>query len=112
MRYDQFMKFGWKVLIPSALGWIVAVSLVQAVRQFSDVDLRTLLSGIGGVLLVFVIASFFWPQTQEIQAELEPAEFDAFAAGYPVPPLPGQVLPPSPRQTGRASSRERERRSG
>src|SRR5690625_7607095 len=79
MRYDQFMKFGWKVLIPSALGWIVAVSLVQAVRQFSDVDLRTLLSVIGGVLLVFVIASFFWPQKQEIQAELEPAEFDAFA---------------------------------
>lgn len=100
MRYDQFMKFGWKVLIPSALGWIVAVSLVQAVRQFSDVDLRTLLSVIGGVLLVFVIASFFWPQKQEIQAELEPAEFDAFAAGYPVPPLPGQVLPPSPRQRG------------
>jgi len=100
MRYDQFMKFGWKVLIPSALGWIVAVSLVQAVRQFSDVDLRTLLSVIGGVLLVFVIASFFWPQKQEIQAVLEPAEFDAFAAGYPVPPLPGQVLPPSPRQRG------------
>src|SRR5690625_324449 len=100
MRYDQFMKLGWQVLIPAGLGWIMAVSLVQAVRQFSDVDLRTLLSVIGGVLLVFVIASFFWPQKQEIQAELEPAEFDAFAAGYPVPPLPGQVLPPSPRQRG------------
>ena len=28
--------------------------------------------------------------------ETEP--FDAFAHGYPVPPLPGQSLPPSPRR--------------
>ncbi|HLR55869.1 MAG TPA: NADH-quinone oxidoreductase subunit NuoH, partial [Actinomycetales bacterium] len=49
MRYDQFMKLGWKVLIPAGLGWIMAVSLVQGVRQFSDVDLRTLLSVIGGL---------------------------------------------------------------
>ena len=25
LRYDQFMRFGWKVLIPVALVWIVAV---------------------------------------------------------------------------------------
>jgi len=100
MRYDQFMKLGWKVLIPAGLGWIMAVSLVQGVRQFSDVDLRTLLSVIGGVLLLFVIVSFFWPQKQAEEPEIDPGEFDAFAAGYPVPPLPGQVLPPSPRQRG------------
>ena len=38
-RYDQFMKFGWKVLIPAALIWIVCVAAVQGVRQFTDVDL-------------------------------------------------------------------------
>jgi len=98
MRYDQFMKLGWKVLIPTALGWIIAVALVQGVRQFSDVDLQTLLGVIGGVLLLFVIASFFWPQKRQEEQE-EPAEtFDAFAQGYPVPPLPGQELPPSPRK--------------
>ena len=100
MRYDQFMKLGWKVLIPAGLGWIMAVSLVQGVRQFSDVDLRTLLSVIGGLLLIFVIASFFWPQKSEVEPELAPEEFDAFAAGYPVPPLPGQTLPASPRPRG------------
>ena len=26
LRYDQFMKFGWKVLIPVSLVWIVAVA--------------------------------------------------------------------------------------
>ena len=29
--------------------------------------------------------------------------FDAFAGGYPVPPLPGQVLPPSPRRAAGAA---------
>ena len=28
-----------------------------------------------------------------------PAEFDPFAGGYPVPPLPGQTLPPSARRS-------------
>ena len=28
-RYDQFMKIGWKVLIPAALIWVVAVGVVQ-----------------------------------------------------------------------------------
>ena len=29
-RYDQFMKFGWKVLIPVSLAWIVAVATFRA----------------------------------------------------------------------------------
>ncbi|HLR56457.1 MAG TPA: NADH-quinone oxidoreductase subunit NuoH, partial [Actinomycetales bacterium] len=45
-------------------------------------------------------ASFFWPQKSEVEPELAPEEFDAFAAGYPVPPLPGQTLPASPRPRG------------
>ncbi len=33
LRYDQFMRFGWKILIPAALVWIVAVAGVQGVRR-------------------------------------------------------------------------------
>ncbi|MCY7288811.1 MAG: NADH-quinone oxidoreductase subunit NuoH, partial [Cryobacterium sp.] len=29
MRYDQFMQFGWKVLVPVALVWIVVVSALR-----------------------------------------------------------------------------------
>src|SRR5687768_3948990 len=31
LRYDQFMKFGWKRLIPVALVWIVAVATIRAI---------------------------------------------------------------------------------
>lgn len=105
-RYDQFMKIGWKVLIPAALGWVVCVALVQAARQLWDVDLRTLLFVLAGVVVVGLVASFLVPEKQEPPAPQDPGpqEFDPFADGYPVPPLPGQVLPPSPRAQRRAAA--------
>ncbi|MCC2335585.1 NADH-quinone oxidoreductase subunit NuoH [Cellulomonas wangsupingiae] len=107
-RYDQFMKIGWKVLIPAALVWVVCVTLVQAARQLWDVDLRTLLFTLAGVVLVGLVISFLVPEKKP-PAEEEPTgpkEFDPFAGGYPVPPLPGQVLPPSPRAQRRLAAAE------
>ena len=106
-RYDQFMTFGWKVLIPAALGWVVCVSVVQGVRQFSGLDLRAILFGLAGVVLVGVLVSFLIPEKKPQPAPGAggpPVVFDPFAGGYPVPPMPGQVLPPSPRAQ-RASAR-------
>ncbi len=31
LRYDQFMAFGWKVLIPASIVWIVAVAAIRVV---------------------------------------------------------------------------------
>jgi len=42
------------------------------------------------------------PATEPARDDAEP--FDAFAAGFPVPPLPGQKLPPSPRAARRAAA--------
>ncbi len=97
MRYDQFMRLGWKVLIPAALAWIVAVAVLQGVRAFTDVGLREILFGIAGLALVVLVATFLWPQRGE-EAEPAPAEFDPFAGGHPVPPLPGQAAPVSARR--------------
>ena len=30
VRYDQFMRFGWKFLIPATLGWVVLVAFFRA----------------------------------------------------------------------------------
>jgi len=112
-RYDQFMNLGWKILIPVALAWLVAVAVVQGLLQFGDIDLRTLLFVLAGVLVVVLVVTLLWPEKKP-EPEPEPtdatgtgtgtggvvvdSEFDAFAGGYPVPPMPGQQLPPSPRR--------------
>ncbi|HLS72597.1 MAG TPA: NADH-quinone oxidoreductase subunit NuoH [Actinomycetaceae bacterium] len=112
-RYDQFMNLGWKVLIPIGLGWLVAVAVVQGLLQFTGIDLRTLLFVLAGVFVVVLLLTLVWPEKKPAGDETEPAgapagttgdgvvvdsEFDAFAGGFPVPPLPGQQLPPSPRR--------------
>ncbi len=103
LRYDQFMRFGWKILIPAALLWIVAVAGVQGVRRFTDVDLRTMLFVLAGIAVVGVVISFLVPDKKPT-VDAGPAPFDAFADGYPVPPLPGQTLPASPRRLRTAAA--------
>ena len=98
LRYDQFMRFGWKVLIPVSLVWIVVVAAARVVRnEFSVATEDILLWGAG--LLVVVIAGAWvlaWRSSRREQAAERAAAreaarpFDAMAGGYPVPPLPGQ----------------------
>jgi NADH-quinone oxidoreductase subunit H len=56
-------------------------------------------------LLSFVVDIFRDRGDKEQKAAVEPVAFDPMAGGFPVPPLPGQELPPVPR---RPSRRERE----
>jgi NADH-quinone oxidoreductase subunit H len=94
LRYDQFMRFGWKRLIPAALLWIMAVSVIRAVQQFTDLDRRAIMFSIAGLLLVVVVGTmamdlFRPPPVPEAEAE---EEVDPYAGGFPVPPMPGQRL--------------------
>ncbi|MFI2436808.1 NADH-quinone oxidoreductase subunit NuoH [Streptomyces sp. NPDC018693] len=109
VRYDQLMQLGWKVLIPVAVAWLMLVATVRALRNegydFSDIALY-----VGGGVLVLLLLSFvadmFREKTQKAEQAVEqPAAFDPMAGGFPVPPLPGQELPPVPR---RRPHRERE----
>ncbi|MFV0634032.1 NADH-quinone oxidoreductase subunit NuoH [Demequina sp.] len=107
-RYDQFMKFGWKVLIPVGLGWLVFYSVGrQAFDAWGrDLDVYDAVAGLVAILLTISVISFIKGEP-EPEKEPEPEELDAFAGGYPVPPLPHQTLPASPR-----SGRTVEARSG
>ncbi len=87
LRYDQFMAFGWKRLIPISLLWIVAVATIRSISLEGGLDRQYLLIGIG-VLAVLFLALFFIGEREE---EPEPASaepVDAHAGGFPVPPLP------------------------
>ena len=98
LRYDQFMRFGWKILIPASLLWIVIVAAARVVRNEYSVTTQELLLVGGGVLIVIVAGSWVLQvrterreraKQEQAAAELD-KPFDAYAGGYPVPPLPGQ----------------------
>lgn len=113
LRYDQFMRFGWKVLIPSSLLWLMAVATVRALKN-EGYDYRNIVFGIAGAIIVLLLLSVLWDMFRgggEDDKDREtkplpgtpgsPEPFDPMAGGFPVPPLPGQQLPPVPRRTAR-----------
>jgi NADH-quinone oxidoreductase subunit H len=94
-RYDQFMRFGWKRLIPLALGWIVAVSIVRGFQQFTDLTReQRILAILAFVFVVGLVYLFVGGGEAEEEDDRVAAgeQVDPFAGGYPVPPLPGQQL--------------------
>jgi len=92
MRYDQFMKLGWKVLIPVSLGWIIMIATIRGLQQ-AGMLVGPLPWVLAGIALAAILAIGFLGETSEEPEEEPVGEFDAFAGGYPVPPMPGQVLP-------------------
>lgn len=90
LRYDQFMAFGWKRLIPVSLVWIIAVATMRAARNEGVFD-----EGFGanpqfwmiiaGVVLVVLLLTFLVPEKGE-EADVETTT--PRAGGFPVPPMP------------------------
>ncbi len=112
LRYDQFMAFGWKRLIPISLLWIIAVASVRAASLEGGIDRQYLLIGLG-LVIVMVVAMFFIGEQQEGE-EIAAAEAAAAAAAaspragsFPVPPMPagGAVRGPARALTFDAGAR-------
>ncbi|CAB4759195.1 unannotated protein [freshwater metagenome] len=83
LRYDQFMAFGWKVLIPVALGWTILVATMRYVSNTYDVGVQEVLLFGGAAVAVVLLLGFLGTEKEE-EAE-EPA---APTGGFPVPPMP------------------------
>ncbi|MBL1065497.1 NADH-quinone oxidoreductase subunit NuoH [Streptomyces sp. 7-21] len=109
VRYDQLMVLGWKVLIPIALVWLMLVAVVRAMQN-EDYAFRDIVLYVSGGVLVLLLLSFVVDifrdraerRAEEAAAAAPEPEFDPMAGGFPVPPLPGQKLPPVPRRPSRA----------
>ncbi len=96
LRYDQFMNLGWKWMIPISLVWLMGVATVRTV--LGNEAIRTspvpwiLFGAAVAVLIALVLYGFKEPPKAE--PVVDPSRpFDAFAGGFPVPPMPGQELP-------------------
>jgi NADH-quinone oxidoreductase subunit H len=89
LRYDQFMKFGWKVLIPFSLVWILIVSTLRVLSQQGAP--RSVLIGFsfGIVLLALAGSSLF--ETSKKRRAREDALGEVAAPSFPVPAIPGKM---------------------
>ncbi|HEU4541651.1 MAG TPA: NADH-quinone oxidoreductase subunit NuoH [Jiangellaceae bacterium] len=87
LRYDQFMKFGWRVLLPISLVWIVAVAGMRLAFN-EGITREQLLTWGGGAFAVLLIITFFWPERKREQPTAEAAV--SRGSAFPVPPMPGQ----------------------
>ena len=105
LRYDQFMRLGWKVLLPVNLAWILLLAGVRVVQQrdFSTVQKVAL---VGVPVLVVLLVTLLWPSRRP---EPEPTPEEQVAArpagSFPVPPL-DLVVPPSPRARRQVADRQ------
>ncbi|BAL85510.1 putative NADH dehydrogenase I chain H [Actinoplanes missouriensis 431] len=96
LRYDQFMRFGWKVLIPVNLVWILFLAYFKVARsgQLSD-EVRWISTA--AIAVVVLLVAWGWPGAKKpkpvpIQEELAQRP----PGSFPIPPMDLQV-PPSPR---------------
>jgi NADH-quinone oxidoreductase subunit H len=104
MRYDQFMKFGWKVLIPVSLVWILLVASNRTLtNEVDDSRTRALYLGIGMAVCfaIFYLIPQKKPRSEaEIAAESAPIPVEQ--GGFPLPPM-DLVVPPTPRSLQQSS---------
>ena len=85
LRYDQFMKFGWKVLIPVSLIWILIVASLRVLQQEGAPRSAILAFAAGVVIIVMALSSLVERNKEKVRtADLPEGE----APNFPVPSLP------------------------
>ncbi|WP_037308379.1 NADH-quinone oxidoreductase subunit NuoH [Amycolatopsis orientalis] len=103
LRYDQFMRLGWKVLVPVNLVWIVVIVTVRAIKNSGGLSTPQILIGGGALILVVVILSLLLPDKKVPDDDYVPVT----GGGFPVPPLDLVVPDKSPRQKALAKAEAR-----
>ena len=108
LRYDQFMRFGWKVLLPINLLWIVVLAGIRTLQGEDGLSNQQKWLIAGVPIAVVLLVALLWPQKPPAPApDLggPPEGRVGGAEGYPIPPLDLQV-PPSPRAKRMIADRE------
>ena len=90
MRYDQFMKFGWKVLIPVSLVWIMIVSSMRLMSN-QNASRSVVLAFAVSVVLLILAALALVDRSKNKQIE-ENSFFEYAKPNFPIPELPNKKM--------------------
>jgi NADH-quinone oxidoreductase subunit H len=84
IRYDQLMAFGWKVLIPASLAWILMIATIRVWRQHGG---STPVYIVGGAILgaLLLLAWLGDVAAEKRRAAAAPPAAAAAASGAPAP---------------------------
>ncbi len=88
LRYDQFMKFGWKVLIPFSLVWIMVVATLRVLSQQGAP--RAVVIGFTTGVVLLVLAGSSLVESAKKRRIREDALGEVPAPSFPVPAIPGK----------------------
>ena len=87
LRYDQFMKFGWKVLIPVNVAWILVVATLRLMSKQGAP--QYLIGGFTGLVVIAVlVASSFYDKSKKRAEERSRFVGEMPEPSFPVPALP------------------------
>ena len=89
LRYDQFMKFGWKVLIPVNVAWILVVATLRLLTQQGASQF--VIAGFTGAVVLAVLGAMTIYDRSKIKAE----ELANQVGPMPKPSFPVPALPTS-----------------
>jgi NADH-quinone oxidoreductase subunit H len=100
LRYDQFMAFGWKVLIPINLVWILDITAIHVLRDRGWEWWRAIAVPASITLLLVVVPGLMIWEGHRARVLAERAEYEEDAAEapltFPVPPM-DLTVPTPPR---------------
>jgi NADH-quinone oxidoreductase subunit H len=88
LRYDQFMKFGWKVLIPVNIAWIMVVATLRLMTQ-EGAPQYLIAAFTGGVVLAVLAATSLYDSSKRKAGEADRYLPQMPEPSFPVPALPG-----------------------
>ena len=89
LSYDQFMKFGWKVLIPVNVAWILVVATLRLLTQQGASQF--VIAGFTGAVVLAVLGAMTIYDRSKIKAE----ELANQVGPMPEPSFPVPALPTS-----------------
>jgi len=87
LRYDQFMKFGWKVLIPVSLAWILVVATLRTL-SLEGAPQSVVVGFTAGIVLIVLAVSSLFDRARD-KNEISARDIgEVSAPSFPVPALP------------------------